>query len=630
MRIFSRILTLCLPMLVSLGAISHSSAQTKSFELGTNLDSVTDYSSQLPFLDLFRMSREWYTQNVSTFDTGEAGLLNLDIDGWLRSLSPIGTSQVSYTRVCSLLLTMGAVEGGPENGKLPYPSGAYTVQYEGQGTLEYGLAASKNFGASSPGRDIINVTPQEPGIQICITATDPNNTGNYLRNIRVYAPGNESLAQSALFDPSFLNRLAPFTTLRFMDWMHTNNSSQKEVEDMARVSSATWTTRSGVPAEIMAWLSNVLNAKPWFNMPHQATDAYVAEFATIIRNTLQADLDIYVEYSNEIWNDQFTQGGFISHEGNSKFSPSNGSEFDRRLNRFGERTAQICTIWREVFAASADRIQCVMGGQAANTYIAEQALECPFSTLAPCRSHGITAIAIAPYVGDGIGLSNFESTVEGWTLESDGGLANLFEELNNESVLIGAESGMPTVTSRIAFHKELAKQQGIELLAYEGGQHLVGVGGPANNKRLNDLFDAASRDPRMGTLYKNYFNTWIKEGGALFMHFSDIGNYSRFGRWGALEIATQQNSPKHDALIQISRTECLLNWAELQFPDLLSPSVEFNQLQGDWVYRQYAGTGNLIGTSAADNSVYVLGPFTSGSVLKVGSIVDFLQTAGCR
>lgn len=164
-------------------------------------------------------------------------------------------------------------------------------------------------------------------MQICITQTDPGNNGSYLRHIRVYAPGNESLADAAIFDPAFLSRLQPFGTLRFMDWMHTNNSIQENVEDMPSTSDATWTTPAGVPAEIMANLANTLAAKPWINMPHRATDAYVTEFATIIRNTLDANLDIYVEYSNEIWNDQFTQGGFIGDEGVSEFAANNSSDF---------------------------------------------------------------------------------------------------------------------------------------------------------------------------------------------------------------------------------------------------------------------------------------------------------------
>ncbi|MFM1895961.1 MAG: hypothetical protein RLZZ385_1035 [Pseudomonadota bacterium] len=114
------------------------------------------------------------------------------------------------------------------------------------------------------------------------------------------------------------------------------------------------------------------------------------------------------------------------------------------------------------------------------------------------------------------------------------------------------------------------------------------------------------------------------------MHFSDIGSYSRFGRWGALEIATQQTSPKYTAIVQISRTECLLNWAEGQFPELLFPAGQRNQLEGGWVFRQYTGSGNIVGTSAADDAVYVIGPFSGGSLTNVGLVRDFLGTAGCR
>lgn len=48
------------------------------------------------------------------------------------------------------------------------------------------------------------------------------------------------------------------------------------------------------------------------------------------------------------------------------------------------------------------------------------------------------------------------------------------------------------------------------------------------------------------------------------------------------------------------------------------------------MYRQYTGTGNVIGTLAGDTGLYVLGPVTGGTVTNVGNINDFLGTAGCR
>ncbi|MEN8220861.1 MAG: hypothetical protein ABFS56_31800 [Pseudomonadota bacterium] len=62
--------------------------------LGTNLNGVTDWSSQLPFTDLFKMSRSWITQchywtntpdpdctQENSWDTNEAHLLDLDQQG---------------------------------------------------------------------------------------------------------------------------------------------------------------------------------------------------------------------------------------------------------------------------------------------------------------------------------------------------------------------------------------------------------------------------------------------------------------------------------------------------------------------------------------------------------------------
>ena len=80
--------------------------------LGTNLTEVNDYSSQVPFIDAFKQSREWYTQRDGVFDTEEAARLQLDTNGWLRTLAPTAGAAVQYTRVCTLVFSMGEVVGG--------------------------------------------------------------------------------------------------------------------------------------------------------------------------------------------------------------------------------------------------------------------------------------------------------------------------------------------------------------------------------------------------------------------------------------------------------------------------------------------------------------------------------------
>ena len=614
--------------------LAQASFAQGQMRLGTNLNEVNDYSPEVPFLDVFKMARDWYTSAPGTFDTGEASRLDRDAQGWIRSLTPLPGTPVRFTRACSLVFSMGAVQGGILAGRLPYPAGQYVVRYDGEGSLLYGLAARKNEAQSVPGRDVIDVTPQEPGIEICISSTDPAQSGNHVRNIRVYPPGLESAAATEQFHPDFLSRIQPYSVLRFMDWMRTNNSTQVEASQRPLPTDHTYATEKGVPAEVMADLANRLGAMPWFNMPHGASDAYVSAFATAVRDRLAAGRSVYVEYSNEIWNDQFSQGRFIGAQGVAQFSGKPGSDFDKRLNRFGERSAQICQIWRSVFGSGADRVRCVMGGQAANTYIAETALECPLSSLKPCRSKGFHGLAIAPYIGDHVGLPNHQAAVESWTAAADGGLTQLFSELNTGSVLNDAGGGMPVVRSRISAHATLARTQGVALLAYEGGQHLVGVGNPANSNAINTLFDAANRDARMGTLYNDYLSDWSTRGGGLFMHFSDVGSYSRFGRWGALEMSSQTSSPKHDALmtraatVNTARSNCLFDWAQTTLPALFGQGSTAGSVS-TYQFRLY-GTGNALATSSADNRVWVLGPVTGQTLLNAGAMADLLVTAGCE
>lgn len=631
-----RVPALAFGLMVLLLAVPCAMAQNNA-RLGTNLSEVTDYSSQLPFIDAFKQSRDWYTQRDGSFDTNEAARLQLDVSGWLRTLAPTAGAAVQYTRVCTLVFSMGSVAGGPQAGKLPYPAGDWTVRFDGRGSLNFSLAGRRSVSAPTvPGIEIVTVTPQEPGIQICITETDSNDP---IRNIRLYAPGLESRALAGeVFAPDFLARTQGFSAARFMDWQRTNNSTQNDFAKRALTADARYTSERGVPVEVMVDLANRLRMQPWFNMPQPATDAYVTSFAAMVRDRLATTLPVYVEYSNEIWNDQFTQGRAINDEGVAQFVGRPGSDFDKRLNRFGERTAQICQLWRAAFGTQAGRVRCVMAGQAANSYIAETALTCPLSTLTPCRAKGIVGVAIAPYIGDHIGLPAFESTVVAWAAEADGGLNRMFNELNTGTELkYEGFSGMPIVRSRINAHAALAVRQNLVLLAYEGGQHLVGVGAPANNAAINTLMDAANRDARMGTLYAGYLQDWSSAGGGLFMHFSDVGSASRFGRWGALELVTQISSPKYDALqafaksVSESAANCIFGWAERSFPAVFTPAALASQRAAPFYFRSY-GNGaatTFLATNWPDQRLLALGPATGGQVLDAGHLNDFAVSAGC-
>lgn len=518
------------------GGFSNTSSMGE-LSIGTNLHRIAQWSTERPFVDIFKSSRQWLTQCTAkdpgcsnAWNTGEYEQLNLDAGGWIRSL-PTPEDPLEYTLVGTVL---NRDLGG-------YPGGRYVVLYDGEGTLEYQFDAEKDRAASVPGRDVIDVTPSNAGIWIGITATDPQRTGNYLRNIRV-VPADSS--EREIFNPEFLNKLKHYKALRFMDWMGTNSSEQKEWHNRPTVTSYSYNFQNGgVPLEIMIDLANRIGSAPWFNMPHMATDAYMKNFAEMVRENLSQDLPIYVEYSNEVWNQEFIQGDWIEQQGIAEWSDSSAGNTKKRLNWHGKRTAQMCDIWKEVFNSEQDRVICVMGTQAANSWTALQALDCPLWQEGPCQQHGIDALAIAPYFGGYLGSKQYESQVQDWTV------TQLFEEINNGGVLAPASDGaLQTAFSWMQENAQIAKQRNLKLIAYEGGQHLVGHGGVENNQVIADLFIEANRDPRMYDVYLNYLKQWENVGGDLLLHYLAISLPNKWGSWGALEDVDQESSPKYRAL----------------------------------------------------------------------------------
>jgi hypothetical protein len=92
--------------------------------------------------------------------------------------------------------------------------------------------------------------------------------------------------------------------------------------------------------------------------------------------------------------------------------------------------------------------------------------------------------------------------------------------------------------------KTVATSYGLDLIAYEGGQHLAN----SNNAALTTLYIAANRDTRMGTAITTYLTKWQQAGGNFFNFFNDVSPYTKWGSWGALENVINTSSPKHNAL----------------------------------------------------------------------------------
>ncbi len=498
--------------------------------LGTNLNGIADWSTEWPFVDAFKTSRAWISGSGEAWDDGRA--IDTDADGWVRSLLP---GQIVRTL---LFWDTGGV----------YPAGRYTVLYDGAGTMEYWSGATRNDVLSAPGRDVLDVDPAAGGIGINITAIDP---ADPLRNIRVLMPGGACTDDpvrwcaadgdctagtcspfadgyaAQVFHATFLDRIRTYRVLRFMDWMSTNGSPLREWSERARPEEARWSGERGVPVEVMVDLANRLGADPWFTLPHQASDDFVRRFATVVRDRLAPGLRAWVEYSNEVWNGIFAQAGWARDRGLA--AGLGPSDFEAQLQFYSRRAVQVFALWVEVFGGT-DRLVRVMASQAANAWVSEQVLSFEGA------DGPSDALAVAPYFGGYLGSPDEQARVAAMSVD------DLADELRTVA--------LPEAVGWMTAQAATATTYGVELVAYEGGQHLAGNGGVENDDVINGLFDGVNRDARMGEIYGDYLAAWRTAGGRFLAHFVNCGRWSKWGRWGALEYMTQPRaeSPKFDAL----------------------------------------------------------------------------------
>jgi len=282
-------------------------------------------------------------------------------------------------------------------------------------------------------------------------------------------------------------------------------------------------------------LCNRLQANPWFCLPHEATDDYVRQFALATKTLLKPGLKVYVEYSNEVWNGMFPQHQYAARRGKELSLGAPERPWEGAALFHARRSLEIFRIWEDVFGGK-DRLVRVISWQAASgDYWTDKMLLGQEGVAKNCD-----ALAIAPYISMLLGPNSKPNATEAasWSIER---------------ILDFAETNaLPESLRWIKTQKAVADKYGLKLLAYEAGQHLVGVGGGENNEALTKVLIEANRHPRMGQLYAKYLDGWRDAGGDLCCLFSSVANPSKWGSWGLLEHAQQTaaDSPKFKAVME--------------------------------------------------------------------------------
>jgi hypothetical protein len=349
-------------------------------------------------------------------------------------------------------------------------------------------------------------------------------------------PGHEKTYAKEPFNPAFLERWRAFNTFRFMDWMHTNGSKISRWSERPTAAYCNYTEK-GVPLEVMVELCNRLKVNGWFCMPHLADDEYVRQFATQVKGTLDPSLKAYVEYSNEVWNSGFAQTKYANEQGKKLGLAEKEWEAGWRFS--ARRSVEMFKVWEEAFGGR-ERIVRVIASQTV-PHVSEAKLS--FEEAAK----RCDALAVAPYIQFSIPMESRNRTP--WNAEtiSKWPLEKVMEYLETNS--------LPASLNGIAAQKKIAEKYGLKLLAYEAGQHLVGIGGAENNEALTKLLQAANRDARMGGIYAKYLDGWRDAGGELCCIFASTGQWSKWGSWGLSEYMEEgeKEQPKLGAVMEWNR-----------------------------------------------------------------------------
>jgi hypothetical protein len=489
--------------------------------LGTNLAAVADYSRELPFVDVFKMARPWIPQQTGQ-PWGQGPALALDANGWITSLQP---GQYAET-----ILMDNALDD-----QAHYPIGQYTLLYDGQGTIAFDLQ-SATIVSQSQGQIIVNVPAGGNGVYLMVTAT---NAGNPIRNIRFIMPGYASSYQTQPFNPAFVQSLQGFRALRFMEWALINGSAVQQWTDRPLTTDYTWMLR-GVPLEIQIELANQLGLPPWFNIPAMASDNYVQQFASLVNSQLHSNLTFYLEYSNETWNSAFSQHAYVQSQGLALGLNTDPTVAAADYTAY--RAVQIFGLAKAQLHAPSRMIR-VIASQAANWWLSEQTL------LFQKAYQQADVLASAPY------FNCSDATTGGFGVLGDPSTAAQVAAMTVDQIIdIELQHINGCALQEIESNAGLAREYGVKLAAYEGGQSLVGYGGAENNSTLTSLFEAANRSPRMTSLYATYLQNWVAAGGDLFLHFTDVQAYTKWGSWGAMEYLGEPaaSAPKYEALFQFA------------------------------------------------------------------------------
>jgi hypothetical protein len=474
--------------------------------LGVNLELVSDFSRSKMFADAMKSARHWGSPSTPWDEAA-----SVDADGW-----PTGDAGV-------VILA-----------NIPKTDGTYKLSFVGRANVQpvasSGVTVAKLAYDGASNTSTADVLIDETATQLLLSFTG---TRGGVKNVKLIRPGQSA---GDTFTRQFLTRLQPFQVLRFMDYSSTNGNPEVSWSDRTLPTAATQQRKvnggiAGAAWEYAIELANLTGKDPWINVPDQATDDYVLNLAKLFKGKLSPDRKLYVEWSNEVWNDAFrqTQRNYAATNAEVAAGSSNlGSDGERNpyylaWRRTARRAKEISDIFRSVFGEDAmiTRIRPVLASHVARPIVLTQGLDFIERVYGPPSRYF--------YAAAGTTYFNIDNDTR-----TDLTVDQIFAELPAQ-LEIGRQQ-------QVAF-TAACRHYKLKNVAYEGGPHLFG-------EASVDAKIAANRDPRMKDMLLQNYRNWFASGGALNVYYNLASPWSKFGSWGLTDVL-EVDTPKHAAIAEL-------------------------------------------------------------------------------
>jgi len=479
--------------------------------IGINLSGITDYSTEFVFTDAMKQSRSWIS-----FDSDGNGSWSSGVNVPLNEKGyPIKIPYNNGTNPPQSVRTLMIWDLDTAT-----PLGQFRLIVQGNGSVQLRAGANGTF--ACPVDTILTVTG---GVILSIELSD---SANPISDIKFIYPKYVNTYNNKTFTDEFIGFVNDFQTLRFMDWLGTNNSEVTTWNDRGNNNYFTQTIDNGVAWEYIIELCNQTNKNAWINIPHKADSGYIANVAKLLDEQLDPALKIYLEFSNEVWNSIFSQNSYATNAATAL--GYTGANWEKAWKYTAKRSADVFNIFNNQFANKSRLIK-VIPSQAANSWLSNQIItyfENP--TYNPTQIKA-DVLAIAPYFG-GNAANN---------LVRD----NKVNSASMQEIMDSIHTTLAQTYTWMKDNNTVAINHKLKLMCYEGGQHVVATGNNVNNDALTSRLIAANHHPDMQNMYCEYFKYWYDSIGNDFIHFSSHYKYNKYGSWGVKETMTDTLNPKY-------------------------------------------------------------------------------------